>query len=124
MSLYCGSGHSYLVTNGAAYGTVWDGRPEDDDFHPTGLSFHVWYRRWAEGTPRVLENERLLPRLRVGMTEAQVLMEVGGNWKKRKAAYQPIWYLESPDIPAQLDLDDRGIVLRVRPWHFIVARPT
>jgi hypothetical protein len=81
----CGN-YSYLVTKGAAYGTVWDGRPEDDDFRPTGLSFYVWYRRWAEGALRALENERFLPRLRAGMTEAEVLMEVGGNWKKRKAA--------------------------------------
>src|SRR5438045_1996355 len=31
--------YSYLVVNGAAFGTIWNGRPDDDDFRPTELSF-------------------------------------------------------------------------------------
>jgi hypothetical protein len=38
--------YSYLVGNGAAYGTIWDGREE---FYPTGLAFGVGYRRWKPG---------------------------------------------------------------------------
>ena len=37
--------YSYLVVNGPTYGTLWNGR---EDFHPTGLPFGVWYRRWGE----------------------------------------------------------------------------
>lgn len=112
---------SYLVVAGAAYGTIWDGRPEDDDFRPTGLSFAAWYRQWALRALRLLENERLVPRLRVGMTEADVLAQVGGDWKKREALSGAVWYLEAPDIPAQLQLNERGIVIKVALWPFIVA---
>ena len=116
--------YSYLVVNGAAFGTIWKGRPEDDDFRPTGLSFHTWYRRWAERALHLLENERLVPRLRVGMTEADVLTEIGGHWQKRPALSRPSWYFESRDIPAQLELDEHGVVTRVNPWPFIVANPS
>jgi hypothetical protein len=42
-----GSGvFSWLVVNGPAYGTIWDGR---EDFYPTGLTFGIWYRvGWSE----------------------------------------------------------------------------
>lgn len=108
--------YSYLVVNGPTYGTIWDGL---DDFIPTGLSFSVWYRRWAERALRRLDNERLVPNLRVGMSKADVLTEVGGDWKERKALYRSIWYFESSEIPAQLELDEQGIVVKVNPWPFI-----
>src|SRR5690349_10759344 len=61
--------HSYLVVNGPAYGTIWDGR---EDLYPTGLTFGAWYRRWLERALRTLDNERrLVPRLRVGMTSTE-----------------------------------------------------
>jgi hypothetical protein len=91
--------HSYLVVNGAAYGTIWDGR---EDFYPTGLAFGVWYRRWLERALRTLGNERLLARLRVGMSRADVLAEVGGTGRRdprwvgrsgtwRQPISQPSW---------------------------------
>jgi hypothetical protein len=110
-AIYC-----YLVVNGPTYGTVWGGR---EDFYPTGLSFSAWYRRWAEGSLLALNNERLVPRLRVSISKADVLAEVGGNWKSRRALNRPIWYFEASDIPAQLELDERDIVVKVRPWPFI-----
>ena len=116
--------YSYLVVTGAAYGTIWDGCPQDDDFRPTGLSFADWYQRWAERALRSLENEQLVPRLHVNMTEADVLAAVGGQWQKRQALSRPVWYFESPDIPAQLELDEHGMVIKVTPWPFIVARPS
>lgn len=116
----CGN-YSYLVVAGAAYGTIWNGRPEDDDFRPTGLSFAAWYRQWAERALRLLENEQFVPRLRVGMTEADVLTEVGGDWRKRQAPSGAVWQLESPDIPVQLQLDERRIVIRATPWPFIFS---
>jgi hypothetical protein len=113
--------YSYLVVNGPTYGTIWHGR---EDFYPTGLSFSVWYRRWAERALRTLDNERLIPRLRVGMSKTDVIAEVGGDWRARQALNRPIWYFEASDIPAQLELDERGIVVKVNPWPFITARPS
>jgi hypothetical protein len=88
---------SCLVVNGPAYGTIWDGR---EDFYPTELTFGMWYRRWLERALRVLDNERLILRLRVGMKRADVLAEVGGDWRARPALGQPMRYFESEDISA------------------------
>jgi hypothetical protein len=106
--------------NGATYGTIWDGR---EDFYPTRLTFRAWYRRWLERALRTLDNERLLARLRVGMSRADVLAEVGGNWQARPALGRPVRYFEAAYIPVQLELDERDIVVEVRPSPFIVARP-
>jgi hypothetical protein len=105
--------HCYLVVNGPTYGTVWEGR---EDFYPTGLTFGVWYRRWLERALRVLDNERLLSLLRVGMSRSDVLAEVGGDWQARPALGRPVRYLEAADIPAQLELDERDVVVRINPW--------
>jgi hypothetical protein len=116
-----GSGiHSYLVVNGATYGTIWHGR---EDFYPTGLAFGVWYRRWLELALQTLDNEPLLARLRVGMSRTDVLAEVGGDWQARPAFGRPVRYFEAPDIPAQLELDERDVVVKVSPWSFIAASP-
>jgi hypothetical protein len=108
--------YSYLVVNGPSYGTIWDGR---EDFHPTGLAFGVWYRRWLERALRTLGNERLIARLRVGMSRADVLAEVGGDWQARPALGRPVRYFEAADIPAQLELDERDVVIEVRLRPFI-----
>jgi hypothetical protein len=108
--------HSYLVVNGATYGTIWDGR---EYFYPTGLAFGVWYRRWLERKLRTLGNEQLLARLRVGMSRADVLAEVGGDWQARPALGRPVRYFEAADIPAQLELDERDVVVKIRPWSSI-----
>jgi hypothetical protein len=116
-----GSGiFSYLVVNGPTYGTIWDGR---EDFYPTELRFGIWYRRWLERALRTLDNERLIPRLRVGMTRAEVLAKVGGDWRARPALGRPVRFFEADEIPAQLVLDERDLVVEVRPWPFISARP-
>ena len=112
-----GSGvFSCLVVNGPAYGTIWDGR---EDLYPTELTFGMWYRRWLERALRVLDNERLIPRLRVGMTRADVLAEVGGDWRARPALGRPVRFFEAEDIPVQLVVDERDLVVEVRPWPFI-----
>lgn len=112
---------SYLVVNGPAYGTIWDGREE---FYPTGPTFADWYRRWAERALRTLANENLVSGLRIGMSKADVLAEVGGDWQERQALHRPIRYFEASEIPAQLELDERGVVVKVNPWPFITARPS
>lgn len=112
-----GSGISvFLVVNGPTYGTVWDGWTE---FHPKRQTFGVWYRQWAEQALRSLANEALVPRLRVGMSKADVLAEVGGDWQIRKALDRAIWFMESSDIPAQLELDEQEIVVKINPSLFI-----
>jgi hypothetical protein len=108
--------YSYLVVSGPTYGTVWSGR---EDFYPTGLSFDAWYRRWAERALRTLDNERLIPRLRVGMSKVDVLTAVGGEWESRPALGRPIWYFEAANIPAQLELDEQEVVVKINPWPFI-----
>jgi hypothetical protein len=112
--------YGYLVVNGPTYGTIWNGREE---FYPTGLAFGVWYRRWLERALLALDNERLVARLRVGMSRAEVLAEVGGEWRARQALGRPVRYFEAADIPAQLELDERDVVVKVKPWPFIAARP-
>lgn len=108
--------YSYLVVNGPTHGTIWDGC---EDFYPTGLSFGAWYRKWLDRALLALHNERLVPRLRVGMTRADVLSEVGGEWQARPALGRSVRYLEAKDIPAQLELDERDVVIKVSPWPFI-----
>ncbi len=108
--------YAYLVVSGPSYGTIWNGR---EDFHPTGLSFGVWYRQWLERALRRLDNERLVSRLRVGMTRAEVLAEVGGDWRARPARHRLVRYFEAADIPAQLELDEWDVVVKVTPWPFM-----
>ena len=113
---------SYLVVNGVTYGTVWDGR---EDFYPTGMSFAVWYRRWAWLALRTVENEPLVARLRLGMSKAEIVAEVGGDWAERHVEFSTglVRYFEADDIPAQIKLDESGRVAEVIPWDFITARP-
>ena len=112
--------YSYLVVNGPTFGTIWDG---GEDFYPTGLFFAVWYRTWLERALLALENERLVPHLRVGMSKTDVLADVGGDWQERQALGRPVRYFEAADIPVQLELDERDVVIKVSPWLFIAARP-
>lgn len=107
---------SYLVVNGPTYGTIWDGR---EDFFPTGLNFSEWYRRWLERALRLLSNERLIPQIKIGMSQGEVIAEVGGTWRARQVQGLPGWLFESPDIPAQLELNARGLVVKINPWLFI-----
>lgn len=107
--------YAYLIVNGPTYGTIWDGR---EDFRPTGLTFAAWYRRWLERALRSLRNDPLVARLRVGMSKSEVIAEVGGDWSVRQALHRPIWFFEAPDIPAQLELDEQGVVVKINPWQF------
>jgi hypothetical protein len=53
------------------------------------------------------------------MSRADVLAEVGWDWQGRPAPGGPVRYFEAADIPAQLVLDERDIVVEVRPWSSI-----
>ncbi len=107
--------YAYLVVNGPAYGTVWDGR---EDFEPTGESFSGWYRAWAERSLRRLENLLLVRRLRSGMTKGEVVDATGGDWNERVTS-GGARYFEASGIPAQLELSPEGIVIKVNPWTFL-----
>jgi hypothetical protein len=95
-----------------------------EDFYPSEMSFGIWYRRWLKKALRMLENERLVDKLVLGMTKEEVVAVVGGDWKERKNLYAPKYYLESPEIPAQLELSEEdGRVTKIDRWPFISARP-
>jgi hypothetical protein len=112
----------YLVVNGPTYGMVWDG--SGVEFAPTNLSFGLWYRGWAEKALRILENERLVNKLSIGMTQAQVLEVTGRTWKERKNQYSDKHYFEAPEIPAQIILSgENGLIKEIKPWLFISPRP-
>jgi hypothetical protein len=53
------------------------------------------------------------------MSRADVLAEVGGDWQARPALGRPVRYLEAADIPAQLELDEQDVVVKIRPWSSI-----
>ncbi|MCL2714882.1 MAG: hypothetical protein FWD68_09945 [Alphaproteobacteria bacterium] len=110
--------YAYLVVNGPTAGTIWDGC--DGEFHPTGLTFDAWYRKWLEHALRALENESLVAQLKVGMSRAEVLAKVGGKWEVREVFLDhPVRLFESEDIPARLELDEQDIVIKINPWPFI-----
>lgn len=120
---FCDQGcaiYAYLVVNGPSFGTIWNGR---EDFFPTHLSFSNWYRSWLERALTTLGNERLISRIRLGMSRSDVLAEIGGDWHEREAPGRPTRYFEASDIPAQLELDERDVVVKISPWSFITARP-
>ena len=112
--------YSYLVVNGPAHGTIWNGR---EDFYPTELSFGRWYRRWVKKALQTLENEPLVDKLALGMSKEQILAAAGGDWQERKALYRPIYFFEAPEIPAQLELNEDRIVIKINRSPFILAQP-
>lgn len=112
----------YLVVSGPSRRTMWEGE-DDVSFFPTGLSFAQWYRCWAEKALRALANEPMISRLRVGMTLAEVLDTVKGDWQTRPASGRDTRWVEATDIPAQLEIDPSGVVVKVKPWSSITARP-
>ena len=114
----CGN-YSFLVVRGPAYGTIWNG--ECELFAPTNLSFEAWFKRWAERALRILQNEKLVRLIGVGMTKTRVVELTGDFWREREWTYdgQTRYYLESSELPAQLELNDSGRVIKVNPWPFI-----
>lgn len=111
-----GCGDGFLVVNGQSYGTIWLGQ---DCYYPTGVSFGGLYREWLERSLMRVENERLVPLLRVGMSRAEVVATVGGNWKSRPGIRSTEQFFESREFGAQLTLDEHGIVINVRRLPFL-----
>lgn len=109
--------YSFLVVNGPAYGTVWD--VSELHLAPTGLTFGVWYRRWVEKALQTLANEPLVERIQIGMTKAEVIAITGGEWQQRQASGRPSTFLENDCIPAQLELDEEDIVVKINHWPWI-----
>ena len=56
-----------------------------------------------------------------GQYDGVILAEAPSDWKERQIT-SPTgtqWLFESCDIPVQLELDDLGRVIKVKPWHHI-----
>lgn len=110
---------SNLVVCGPKYGTMcfcW----EFTLYNPTDLSFTIWYRSWAQDKLRLLSNEKhLVPLIKVGMSKAEVIATVGGEWTEDWQLNEATWQWSSPDIPAYLHLDARQTVVEVTPSYFI-----
>ncbi|MGB3237730.1 MAG: hypothetical protein WBB29_05505 [Geitlerinemataceae cyanobacterium] len=107
--------YAHLVVCGPTYGTMWD-VVEDYHFYPLDISFASWYCRWANQKIARLANEPLVTQLKCGMATTDV-DGIGGNWKRRETTSNTFY--ESPDIPAQLEIDGNGIVRKINPWSFI-----
>lgn len=111
--------YSFLVVRGPAYGTIWNG--ECELFAPTNLSFEAWFKHWAERALRILKNEKLVRLIREGMTKARVVELTGDLWRDREFTYdgKTRYYLESNEIPVQLELDEKARVIKINPSPFI-----
>lgn len=108
--------YSYLVVNGAPWGTIWDAEGLPSLSEP---SFARWYWLWADQSLRRLHKEHLAQCLRPGMTTAEVMDAVEGAWKKRTSADGTVTWFEAPGIPVQLELDDHDLVVKLTPWMFL-----
>jgi hypothetical protein len=120
---FCHNGCGYytcLVVNGPARGTIWYG---GDKYLPTGLSFSAWYRAWLEQTLHIVENERLVALLRVGMSKQDVVAVTGGDWQESQSSNPELRGYAASDIPARIELDEQGIVVKIVPWRFISVHP-
>jgi hypothetical protein len=108
-----------LIVCGPTYGTIWASW-EFSLYCPTGLSFTDWYRDWAMHALRLLSNEKyLVPLIKLGMSRADVIAAVGGEWTKGMQWDENTWSWWSPDIPAHIRLDQRETVVEVEPWACI-----
>ena len=87
--------------------------------YPTELRFGIVVSALVGASSASTRQRASDPRLRVGMTRADVLAEVGGDWRARPALGRPVRFFEAEDIPVQLVLDERDLVVEVRPWPFI-----
>ncbi|HEX6368908.1 MAG TPA: SMI1/KNR4 family protein [Longimicrobium sp.] len=104
--------YSYLVVNGPAWGTIWDG---DSAPQPAEVGFADWYWRWADQSLRRLRSERMAGALRVGMSTGEVTDAVEAAWKKRTSVDGITTYFEAPGIPAQLEVDEHDRVVKITP---------
>ncbi|MCW1884662.1 SMI1/KNR4 family protein [Luteolibacter flavescens] len=115
-TLGCGS-HVNLIVAGSEFGKVWKGN-EYLHFSPTHLNFASWITEWAEGALSLLAKRELVQKLSLGMTKAQVVDVIGGEWTVRKSGRW--WFFEGPTIPARIALsEENGVVSSIDPWPFI-----
>jgi hypothetical protein len=107
---------SYLVVNGATYGTVWEADVDLRTFFPTGLSFESWYGRWItmleDRALPILANESIVAQIEVGMTKSQVVDICGGDWKQSPFGEQNS-FLRFEHLATQFELDAREVVIGV-----------
>lgn len=104
----------YLVVNGPAYGTIWQGR---ENFYPIAESFSIWYGDWLRrleehALPR-LANERKIAGVKVGMAKAEVIAICGVEWEQ-KPRLEKTTLLTFKHLSTQFELNEQDVVV----WIF------
>ena len=100
-----------LVVTGAPLGSIWSAR---EDAFAVAPSFFGWYESWARRKLRCLDNDRLIPSVRMGMTVDELHAATGHVWTPRPTATRT--YCEAAEVPVQTALDAEGRVSWIRPW--------
>lgn len=101
-----------LVVSGAPLGSIWSTR--DDGAFAIAPSFFDWYVSWARQKLRCLDNDRLIPAVRMGMTVDELRAATGDVWTPRPTPGRT--YCEAAEVPVQAALDADGRVDWIRPW--------
>lgn len=106
--------YAYLVVNGPAYGSVFEGSAEQE-FSLSATSFADWYRRWVERKLRRIGNLPMLERLRLDMPRADVEAMLPGDWSVYTTnTVSPRRLLLHDDVPLDIELDADDIVTALR----------
>jgi hypothetical protein len=99
-------GASYLIVQGDAYGTIWDGYG-NETFMPTGLNFREWYRKWAKKAIPLVMKEDVTNAVRIGMTVQEVIKICGDNG--RRPDNVEYWILQFEGLHTRFAIDqERG----------------
>lgn len=113
----CNQGCGYyfwLIVNGPAYGTIWNYWHHNNTWQPTGLTFGAFYIRWINQLkkkilPR-LENEKVISKIKVGMTKEEVIAICGG---RNQVAKRGMKILQFDHLSTEFLLDDKDVVERI-----------
>lgn len=103
----------YLVVNGPAYGTIWQGR---EHYYPVASSFDAWYTNWmrclVNHAPLRLTNERKAEGIVVGMTRDEVIARCGGEWELCPWS-EGKYHLRFKHLSTQFEFDKEDNLVRI-----------
>ncbi len=104
----------FLVVNGPAYGTIWEGR---EDFFPTDLTFGAWYRRWSDrlverALPMLASEMAIEGRIKVGMSNQEVVAVCGGISTQCQIESSGA-YVSFAHLASSFQLDENDKVARI-----------
>lgn len=106
----CG-GVTYLVVQGEAYGTIWNGW-EWHNFWPTGLSFSVWIREWAQRNLELFVHQSAVERIQIGMSRSELMQATNEFWEEETYGERKIF--GNARLPVSVELDENGKVVKIR----------